>query len=254
MTAPRWTMQSGDCLPWLASLSDKSVDVVITDPPYSEHVHAKSRIGSKESKDGISQNQDLGFVAITPEQMAEAARQFARLARRWVLVFSDIESTGDWRRCLTEAGLDYVRTGTWVKLAATPQFSGDRPACATEHVTIAHPKGRKHWNGGGMHALWTHTIAQNRGAQGPRLHTTQKPLALMLELVSLFSEPGELVLDPFAGSGTTGVAALRQGRRFAGCELQPGYFATTCERLAAEEQQQSVHAARAGQTSFLGDL
>lgn len=254
----RWSVHHGDCLPWLATLSDRSVDVVITDPPYSEHVHSKSRAGSRELTSGpnghtrasISRTADLGFAAITAGQMTEAAAQFARLARRWVVVFSDIESTGDWRRCLTAAGLEYVRTGTWHKQGATPQFTGDRPASATEHVTICHPRGKKRWNGGGNHAFWSHPIEQNRGSNNPRLHTTQKPLPLMLDLVSLFSEPGELVLDPFCGSGTTGTAALRLGRRFLGSELSPEYHRTARERLCAEEQGLSLHAARAGQTGL----
>jgi site-specific DNA-methyltransferase (adenine-specific) len=256
----RWSLHHGDCLPWLAAMPDKSVDVCLTDPPYSEHVHGKSRAGSRElrqgrwdkSKAAISRSADLGFPAITPEEMAETSRHLARVTRRWVLVFSDMESTADWRRCLVAAGLDYVRTGVWVKLGATPQFTGDRPAPGFEAITIAHPKGKKRWNGGGTNAVWTHAIELNRGGGNERLHTTQKPLPLLLELVSLFSDPGETILDPYAGSGTTGVAALRLGRRFLGAEKDVAYAQTASERLTAEEQGQSLHAARAGQMSLLG--
>jgi len=255
-----WHVEHGDNRPWLASLPDKSVDVVITDPPYSEHVHSKNRAGSRKltqgKRDGqraaLSRSVDFGFEALAAEDRRNAAREFGRLARRWVLVFSDVESSGLWREALTSAGLDYARTGAWIKIGGTPQFTGDRPAVGFEAITIAHPKGRKRWGGGGAHGVWSHCIAQNGGGKNPRLHTTQKPLPLMIELVSLFSEPGELILDPFAGSGTTGVAALRLGRRFLGCELDATYAATAHDRLTAEDAGQSLASARSGQLSLLG--
>lgn len=75
----------------------------------------------------------------------------------------------------------------------------------------------------------------------------------MLELVSLFTDPGEIVLDAFAGSGTTGVACLRLGRRFIGIEKDPKYAAVARERLRAESQGLSLRDARAGQLPMFGD-
>jgi DNA modification methylase len=152
-----------------------------------------------------------------------------------------------------EAGLQHIRIGQWVKLNATPQFTGDRPATGAEAVVISHPKGRKRWNGGGTHAVWTHAIAIDRASTGEeRCHTTQKPVPLMLELVSLFTDPGELVLDAFCGSGTTGVACLRLGRRFIGIEKDSKYAAVARERLRAEANGLSLRDARAGQLPMFG--
>jgi DNA modification methylase len=67
---------------------------------------------------------------------------------------------------------------------------------------------------------------------------TQKPVGLMRELVALFTSPGESVLDPFMGSGTTGVAATAMGRRFIGIEREPRYFDIACRRI--EEAQKQV--------------
>jgi len=75
----------------------------------------------------------------------------------------------------------------------------------------------------------------------------------MLELVEAFTDPDEIVLDPFAGSGTTGVACLRLGRRFIGIERDEKYAAAATERLAAESKGLDLRAARAGQLSLLGD-
>lgn len=164
----------------------------------------------------------------------------------WVLVFSDVESDHLWRDDLEAVGLDYVRTGAWIKTGSTPQFSGDRPATGFEAITIAHPKGRKRWNGGGLHALWKFPevaeiphifdvpIVLNRSGKEPRFHTTQKPFPLMSALVELFSEPGEVVLDPTAGSGTTGVAAKRHARRSILIEQSEAHCESIVTRLKQE--------------------
>ena len=234
------TLYHGDCREVLSHMPDQSVDAVITDPPYSAHVHGaarSSRMVSANDRGGrygadVRRNVDLGFAHLEPEVRDECARHFAALARRWVLVFSDTESSHLWRNALETGGLDYVRTGAWVKLGCTPQFSGDRPATGFEAVTIAHPKGRKRWNGGGKHAVWTHPIVLDRGRNGARLHTTQKPLGLMGELVGLFTDEGETVLDPFAGSGTTLVAAKQAGRKSIGIEQDEAYCEVIAKRLA----------------------
>jgi site-specific DNA-methyltransferase (adenine-specific) len=86
--------------------------------------------------------------------------------------------------------------------------------------------------------------------RGERRHLTAKPEALMRDVVALCA-PGGLVVDPFAGSGTTGVAALRTGRRFLGCEIVPAYQTLANERLAAEERATPAAGAPLRQTSFL---
>lgn len=249
----------GDCRAILPTL--ERVDVVITDPPYSDYVHSKSRRGGASAPrlDGSGRNvacsfareKEFGFESITEDLRSFCAQQFARLARRWSMAFSDIESCHLWREEFEAHALEYVRTGAWIKLGATPQFTGDRPAAGLETITIAHPKGRKHWNGGGRHAIWRAEgepdlvyevpIVLNRSRNDPRLHTTQKPLELMLDLVGDFSDEGETILDPFAGSGTTLVAAKRLGRQAIGIERDETNCETAARRLEREERQQAMN-------------
>lgn len=225
----------------LPSLADQSVDHVITDPPYSEHTHKAQRQGATQYHESASGKRcaefnrvrDLGFEYLGTDLRLACAEHFARIARRWVLVFCDHEGSHGWAKDLANAGLDYVRTGIWRKLGSTPQFTGDRPATGHECIVIAHRKGRKKWNGGGKHGVWTHPIVLNRGKKQPRLHTTQKPLALMEELVRDFTDPGDLILDPFAGSGTTIVAAKRYGRNAIGMERDEKYAKVAAQRVAA---------------------
>jgi DNA modification methylase len=135
----------------------------------------------------------------------------------------------------SQAGLKYIRTCAWRKVGSTPQFSGDRPAQAFETIVCAHRPGRTKWNAHGKHGYYEHPIVLERGNGVSRLHTTQKPLTLMAELVADFSNADELVMDPFAGSASTGKACQQLNRRFLGFELNRDYFDIACRRLRGEE-------------------
>lgn len=239
-----WHLHHGDAIEFMQTLKDESVDHTITDPPYSEHVHKSFEIGmnrdaDRASKAAIGRTTSLGFSHITPELVAQTAKHLARVTKRWVLVFADIEGVPLWKTELERSGLQYVRTGIWVKPGAAPQFSGDRPGAGYEAIVIAHKPGRKRWNGGGKHGIWIYPIVPS----GQRLHTTQKPFALMAALVTDFTEPGDTILDPYAGSGTTGAAALETQRRFVGSERDDAYYAIATKRLSAVENQPRLLAA-----------
>lgn len=225
-----------DCREILPEL--EKVDLVLTDPPYSEHVHAKHWVGASAVNDGFRasfcRNKALGFEALDDETRLFVAKECARLISRWFLAFCNVEMVSEWARDLGIAQLEYVRTCSWVKLNAAPQFTGDRPAPGFECIVCAHPSGRKRWNGGGRQGVFTHPIELNRGGKNGRLHTAQKPLSLMVELVALFSEPGESILDPFMGSGTTLRAAKDLGRRAIGIEIEEKYCEIGAKRLAQE--------------------
>lgn len=256
-----WELKNEDCIAGMASLT--SVDVIIDDPQYSEHVHKCSRRGNTgykgdTSRSAISSNRDLGFDFLTPEHQDACSREYARLAKRWVMVFSDTESSHLWREALERHGLEYVRTLFWHKLGCTPQFTGDRPAVAMEAITLCKPPGededeseleaitlchrpgRKRWNGGGKHGYYPFPIVLNRGGSNPRLHTTQKPIGLIAALIEDFTEEGELVLDAHAGSGTTALAAVEAGRRFVGFELDPARHRVAIDRLVGAERQVKI--------------
>ena len=100
-------------------------------------------------------------------------------------------------------------------------------------------EGRSVWNGGGKRGVYEFMV-NNFGREGgynARQHPTQKPLGLMEALLRDFTDPGDLILDPFAGSGSTGVAAKRLGRRFIGFELNAKYHAIAQARINGAHEQ-----------------
>lgn len=252
----QWCVLEADCLEVLPALPDASVAHVITDPPYEAEAHTQGRrikpkTGKDNSKSKIVELQPLDFLPISEVERETSAREMARIARRWSMAFCQTEAAQRWARSFEAGGGKYKRTAIWVKPDGQPQLSGDRPGCGYESIVICHSPGRSRWNGGGR--LGVFTYAKNvTGSREKNPHPTTKPTALMLELVELFTDLGETILDPFCGSGTTGVAAIRLGRRFIGIEKDAKYAAIARERLAAESQGLSLRDARAGQISLFG--
>jgi DNA modification methylase len=228
------TIWHGDCRDVLPDLwAGSSIDHMITDPPYSEHTHAKQWIGAALTADGkvrvSTAHKGLGFEALSAELQLFICAEAARLVRRWVLAFSDVESIGQWQQAVRVVGLDYVRALIWDKVDGAPQFTGDRPAAGAEAIVAAHTQGKKRWNGGGGRNVLRHAVNGDRGAKP---HPSTKPEPLMAELVSLFTDPGDLILDPFGGSGTTAVAAKRLGRRCILIEREEKYCEIAAKRLS----------------------
>lgn len=210
-------------------------DHTVTDPPYANRTQDNTRRG-RQSKKSISEAMPLGFDPATTEKRARWARAIAHNTRRFALVFSDHESSMDWATHLEAAGMEYIRAALWIRTgdieltadrprhSGTPQFTGDRPAAGHEVIVIAHQRKangglRMRWNGRGKAAIYTAPIVPH----GERLHTTQKPLALMHDILRDFVRPGERVFDPFCGSGTTLVAAKNLGMPCLGIELDPKF-------------------------------
>lgn len=223
----RATLYLGDCRDVLPTL--EPVDCIITDPPYSEATHngARTRVGKNGSADNAA---SITFDSIAADDFIGFTEQFLAISKRWVVM------TCDWRHCaeLEARELPLVRFGVWTKPNGAPQFTGDRPAQGWEAVAILHrTDAAKVWNGGGSRAVWN--IPTESGD-----HPTQKPVRLLLDWVDKFSDPAGTILDPFMGSGTTGVAAVQMGRKFIGIEREPAYFDIACRRIEDAQRQSDL--------------
>lgn len=236
-TGPGWTLHLGDCIAGMRELADRSVDVVITDPPYEAEAHTEQRRQKGKTRragggDAFREVNEapLTFPPITAEQRALVASQIARVTRHCALVFCQVEAVPAWRDALELGGLRYRRTIPWIKPDAMPSLHGRWPGQAFESIVLAMRQSCRPCPIGGKALAYTFTREIGKAP-----HPTTKPQALMRALVEDFTEADDLVLDAFTGSGSTGVAALALGRRFIGYELDANYFDIACRRLRGDE-------------------
>ena len=225
----------GNCLEILPHLP--KVDAVITDPPYGDRTHKGARTNKIENAPvGYRQGgaELITFAALTDEEFVGVCRALLGVATRWVVMTCDHRHaalTFDWP--------EHIRLGVWVKIAPMPQITGDRPGSGHESVLILHNVGKKAWNGGGKPAVWTATVIKDPAQS---FVPSQKPLKLIIDIANDFTLRDETILDPFMGSGTTGVACMQLGRKFIGIEIEPKYFDIAVERITNAQRQQRMFA------------
>ena len=209
------TLYLGDSREILPTLG--SVDAVITDPPYSDNTHKMA----KTNKGAGHGTKLITFESLSGEQFDAVIAGCLDAAEGWVVLTCDYKHAAR----LYDAK-QFVRLGAWVKPNPMPQISADRPGQGFETVLILHSGKRpKKWNRGGGAGVWTIPVVN--GAEVP----TQKPLSLAMALVSDFTQRDEVVVDPFMGSGTVGVACVKSRRRFIGIEALPKHFEVACKRI-----------------------
>lgn len=212
------TLYLGDCMDILPTL-DK-VDAVITDPPYSDSTHSNAK-----SNKGGSGAKAIDFTAIDFTAIDAFLTACAPLCDGWVI------SNMDWRHIASlefkkHSFYELIRFGVWVKTNPMPQISADRPANGWDGIAYIFPKNKKkNWHGGGSHGNWIGSVITNGD------HPTGKPVDMVSNWVIRFTDRNQTILDPFMGSGTTGVAAIQMGRKFIGIEREPKYFDIACKRI-----------------------
>ena len=213
------TVYLGDCMDILPSLT--KVDAVITDPPYSDKTHnnAKSNAGGGGGAKAID------FKAIDFKAIDDLLSACSAICDGWVI------ANMDWRHIAAleftpHSVYELVRFGVWVKTNPMPQISADRPANGWDGIAYLFPRGKKKvWHGGGSHGNWIGPVITNGD------HPTGKPVDMVSTWAQRFTERGQAILDPFMGSGTTGVAAIQLGRKFIGIEREQKYFDIACKRI-----------------------
>jgi site-specific DNA-methyltransferase (adenine-specific) len=257
---PGWALVQGDCLEALERLPPSSVDLCFADPPYM------LSNGGTTCQSGRRVSVDKGAWDVSTGVVGDHAFQTAwlRAVRRVLKPSGTLWVSGTQHVifsigfALQELGYHLLNTVTWYKPNASPNLACRMFTHSTEILLWASPqkqkplahrfnyRAMKQENGGKqMRDLWAITEQPRPGGEqviwplptpGPRekghgRHPTQKPLALLDRVVAASAQPGDLVLDPFSGSGTTGLAALRAGCRYLGLERDPAYVELAARRL-----------------------
>lgn len=245
------TLFLGDCMEVLPTLP--SVDAVITDPPYGI-VHD---FGTQNRLDGTRALQWDWDGDETHVVIRSALTLAVSLLNRPgnAFAFAGYDTIEISREVFRAAGM-VPKPWAWVKQCPPPPMPGNRWPSAFEVATLGYDTGA-YFGDTNVSRRNVMTADSLRAGNSERAgHPTQKPMAVMTHIVSALVAPGTVALDPFMGSGTTGVAALQMGRKFIGIEREPKYFEIACKRIEQAQAQPDMFIApvkQAEQVSLFGE-
>lgn len=211
-----------DCLDVLPTL--EPVDHIITDPPFSTRTHRAhdaTATGNGIGYDGADRA-PLGYDAWTEQDVSVMVPAMCAASRGWVVIMTDHVLARPIELAMGEAGRYTFAPLPWYVPGSRVRLQGDGPSSWTVWIVVSRTKAQAKW--GTLPGGYTHS--------GPQHHMGGKPEPLMCALVADYSREGDTILDPFAGSGTTLVAARRLGRRAIGIEREERYCEVIAERLA----------------------
>lgn len=215
----------GDCLDIMPTLDE--VDHVICDPPYEDFLHENNKRLAKgralKDKRNPFESWDFNSINSIRGDLLDKIN-----CSGWFIGFCVIEGVKPWVDAIGESRIKYKRTSLWIKPDGMPQFNGACAGLGYEcFITAWCGAGQSKWNGGGKHGVYY----CNKGDGRYGGHPTEKPVRLMSDIIRDYSNQGETILDPFMGSGTTGVACVKLGRKFIGIEMNKKYFDLSCRRI-----------------------
>ncbi|KRA83806.1 site-specific DNA-methyltransferase [Altererythrobacter sp. Root672] len=245
---PLGQILSGDCIEAMRSLPSASVDLVFADPPYNLQLGGDLNRPDGSHVDAVTDHWDrfdsfATYDAFTKDWLTEARRILKPDGALWVIgSYHNIFRVG---ALLQDLGFWILNDIVWRKSNPMPNFRGTRFTNAHETLIWASmgEKSRYHFNYRAMKTLndelqmrsdWVLPICsgQERLKEGGhKAHPTQKPEALLYRVLLATTETGDVVLDPFFGTGTTGAVAKRLGRNWIGCERETDYRRIAMERI-----------------------
>ena len=229
---------NGDCVEQLRVIPDGSVSLLLTDPPYNLGLFMKGR-GTNMGKLRENHFAVSAWDQLEPEAWAESMDVFFKSAARVMkkrgsmIVFMSLIKVQSVIDLAVKNGFYYKTTGVWHKTNPIPRNMNLQFVNSTEawlYFTYGAATGTFNNNGRVMHDF-IETSVVPKSEKGHGKHPTQKPLGLMKHFVELLTNEGDIVLDPFMGSGSSGVAAVQLNRRFVGIELSQDYFKLAKERI-----------------------
>ena len=245
------TIIEGDCIDAMARLPDKSVDMIFADPPYNLQLQGDLFRPEGGRVDAVDDEWDkfdslLAYDDFTREWLTEARRILKDDGTIWVIgSYHNIFRVGS---LLQDADFWILNDIVWRKSNPMPNFRGTRFTNAHETLIWCAKDGKAKYtfNYHAMKALnddlqmrsdWVLPICgggeRAKDEAGDKAHPTQKPEALLYRILLACTKPGDVVLDPFFGTGTTGAVARRLGRKWIGIEREPKYVKVARARIAA---------------------
>jgi modification methylase len=247
---PLDTILEGDCIAGMQSLPSGSIDTIFADPPYNLQLRGNLHRPDNSLVDAVDDDWDkfsdfAAYDAFTRAWLSEAKRLLKDDGTIWVIgSYHNIFRVG---AILQDLGFWILNDIIWVKNNPMPNFRGKRFTNAHETMIWASksPTAKPCFNYQSLKSMnddlqmrsdWHMPICSGgerlKNDDGEKVHPTQKPESLLYRVLSASTRPGEVILDPFFGSGTTGAVAKQLGRHFIGLERDPAYIKEAKKRIA----------------------
>ena len=241
----------GDTLETLRKIEDKTFDFCFADPPYYMQIEDNKKLIRVEGKEFKGCNDDWDKFP-SMEYYKEWTKAYLSEIKRVlkdngsICIISGMQSIYEIGNILRELGFWILNDIIWLKSNPTPNFSGSRLNNSHETLiwasknknskfTFNYKTGKVMNNGKQMGSVWTFPVCcgneRLKDDKNEKLHTTQKPEALLYRIINLFTKKGDLILDPFGGTMTTGVVAKRCGRNYTMIERENKYIKYGIKRL-----------------------
>jgi hypothetical protein len=203
-----------------------AVDAVICDPPYSARTHGGHNKAEQmvRTLTGEATRTAIAYDAMRPSEVRAFVESWAPRCRGWMAAMTDDDLAPIWKKAMNDAGR-YAFSAVPI-IQKRPRLLGDGPSSWAVYLMVSRPRTREFSTWGCLPGAYEAPTEKDAGIAGA------KPIDLMRSIVRDYSRPGDLVCDPFVGSGTTLLAAVIEGRRAVGAEEKPEHFEIARARLA----------------------
>ncbi len=231
----KYLLVNGDCFDVFKEIPDNSIDLILTDPPYNI---AKYSTGNLKFDWRSDINNDLAEWDLKELHPQDLLDEFKRILKPTgnIFIFCSYNIIGEYHKVF-DPEFDTFQFMVWHKTNPVPNFRKSSFLNSCELIVGCWNKGHT-WNFTNqkeMHNFIESGICMGRerlkDADGKSLHPTQKPISVLNKIVTIASNENDIVLDCFNGVGSTGVAALKNNRRYIGIEIDKTYMDATKERL-----------------------
>ena len=220
---PGWELRLGR---WQDALVDVSeVSALITDAPYSERTHSGHDTAARTSRGNY--RSEINYGCWSPDDVRAFVASWSPRTRGWFVSITDTELAPVWETALRGTGRYAFSPLAFLDVGSRVRISGDGPAQWSTWITVARPSSKPFLKWGALPGGYVRQPGEARD----QLVIGGKPLALMRALIRDYTRPGDLVCDPCAGGGTTLLAAVMEGRRAIGAEMDPKHFEIARKRL-----------------------
>lgn len=264
-TLPINTIINGECVAEMKKLPDACVDLIIADPPYNLSKGGEWKWDNSVELEGMGGNWNKvmqawddftleSYMTFTRAWLAEAKRVLKPTGSMWI--FGTYHNIGIINVVCQMLGIEIINEVVWYKRNAFPNLAGRRLTASHETILWCNKGGKKReyyfdyeyskngdfsydslkTPGKQMRTVWDISNNKEKSELAYGKHPTQKPLRILKRMIRLASKEGDVMLTPFAGSGSECVAAKMTGRDYIGVELEQDYCAIAAERLRHVEK------------------